>query len=89
MKEGRENVLFREKFYEWEERKKSLTRRAKRPGGEQSPAPAVKASKDATVEDILKEYNREYSYQDLISGNYRDDIDQAKKEVRTKGLFNS
>jgi len=46
------------------------------------PRVVVSQPEESSVEDIMKEYNRTYSYDDLVKGNYRDDIDQTKKEVR-------
>ena len=88
-------MLFQEKFYEWEKVLKvggRMRKQAKVVISEPtlvSPTQRVasarrlpkEAEMESSVEDIMKEYNRTYSYADLVAGNYRDDIDRSKKEV--------
>jgi len=83
--EGAEPVLFQEKFHQWFSDSRASKRTSQRVTGGASLAAALTAGnevrEEGNVDQILKEYEKTYTHQQLKDGDYPASLDTTKKEA--------
>lgn len=81
--EGMEPVLFQEKFHQWFTTDSRSSKRAssRAPAHRASPAAGNEMREEGSVDQILKEYEKTYTHQQLKDGDYPASLDTTKKEA--------